>query len=289
MLPPLLSPGDRIAVVAPSSPVPRLELWRGLAWLGQRYRLCMRTRVLSAKGYLAGDDEARADDLARWMRDPAIKAIVVARGGYGLTRILDRLPWDDLVRAPKWITGFSDVTALHAKLASLGVASVHAPNVTGLGRAHPLDRLRFLQAMEHGRTDLGWKLDPLRRGSAEGPLAGGNLALLAAMAATGMVVVPPGSIVVLEDVTERPYRIDRMLTSLLSQLARASAIVLGDFTQCDPGPDGVTAMDVLRELAARLPIPIAMGAPVGHGERNEAFVLGARAHLRDDGTLQPRG
>jgi len=279
-MPPLVLPGDRVAIVAPSSPIVRGDLWRGLAWLRERYRLEMRASALSKKGYLAGADDRRAKELADAMRNPHIKAIIVARGGYGLTRILDKLPWDEFARAQKWIAGFSDVTALHVRCASLGIESIHAPNVTGIGRASPSDRLAFMRALERGVARFEWKLDAIRAGNAEGSLAGGNLALLEAMAASGATVVPAGAIVVLEDVTERPYRIDRMLTSLLPQLARASAIVFGEFCDCEPAADGVTALDVIAEFGARVSVPVMCGAPVGHGERNEAFVPGARARLK---------
>lgn len=268
-----------MAVVAPSSPMPRLDLWRGLAWLRDRYAIRMHEGVLDRTGYLAGSDDRRAADLSDAMLDPAIKAIFVARGGYGLTRIVDRLPWSAFARAPKWIVGFSDVTALHVACASNAVASVHGPNVTGLGRARPQDRFRALRAVEDQGKGFRWALDPIAPGACEGTLFGGNLALLEAMAASNALVVPEGAIVILEDVTERPYRVDRMLTSLAPHLRRAGAIVFGDFTECDAGPDGVCVEDVLSDFARRLGKPCFRGAPVGHGDRNEAFIVGARARI----------
>jgi muramoyltetrapeptide carboxypeptidase len=118
-------------------------------------------------------------------------------------------------------------------------------------------------------------------GEARGPIFGGNLALLAAMAAAGRLVVPDGCILALEDVTEAPYRVDRMLTSLLlgGHLRRASAVVIGSFVRCEAGPDGVTVDDVLRERTSRLGVPVVRGAPFGHGTRNDAFIVGRTAHL----------
>lgn len=280
VFPPKIGPGDRIAVVAPSSPMPRLDLWRGLAWLRDRYAIGMHEGVLARTGYLAGSDDRRLAELSEAMLDPLVRAIFVARGGYGLTRIVDRLPWDAFARAPKWIVGFSDVTALHVACASRGIASVHGPNVTGLGRARPLDRYRTLESVEADGRDLRWSLSPISSdGSCSGALFGGNLALLAAMAASNSLAVPEGAIVVLEDVTERPYRVDRMLTSLAPHLARASAIVFGDFTECDAGPDGVCVDDVLADFSRRSGKLAFRGAPVGHGARNESFIIGARAKI----------
>lgn len=118
-------------------------------------------------------------------------------------------------------------------------------------------------------------------GEAAGVAVGGNLALVAAMGAAGRLVIPEGAIVFLEDVTERPYRIDRMLTSLLlsGALACAGGVVFGDFAQCDAGPDGRTVEEVLEERTRGLQIPVYAGAPFGHGQVNDAFVLGAEVEM----------
>lgn len=287
-IPPPLRPGSTIAVVAPASPSDRARLFVGLAWLRTRYRLRIGTSILAQAGYLAGDDARRADELARAIEDPDVDAIVCSRGGYGAMRILDALPWETFATQPKWILGFSDVTALHLTAFAHGVASIHGPNVTGLGRSiTPADRLSVLAALEGGVAAPWTDLVVLHEQPARpvtGPVVGGNLALVAAMAGAGRLDVPPGAIVVLEDVTERPYRIDRMLTTLLlgGFLSRAGAIVLGDFTECEPGPDGVTVEEVLRERTASLSVPVVRGAPIGHGSTNRAFVHGALATLAGD-------
>jgi len=272
-----------VAVVAPASPFDREELFRGLAWLQTRYRLRITGRILSRAGYLAGDDAVRAADLASAMTDRSVEAIVCARGGYGALRLLDALPWDAFVARPKWIAGFSDITALHLEATRRGVCSMHAMNVTGLGRAiSGTERLSLIDALE-GKPSAPWDglaiVHPGPR--VRGPLVGGNLALVEAMAAAGRLVVPEGAILLLEDVTERPYRIDRMLTALRvgGYLARASAIVFGGFTQCEAGADGIRVERVLGERTAGLGIPVASGAPFGHGSPNRAFVLGAAASL----------
>ncbi|MCL2726008.1 MAG: LD-carboxypeptidase [Polyangiaceae bacterium] len=275
---------------APSSPAPRTDLFRGLAWLALRYRLRLTSRVIGRCGYLAATDAERAEDFARAMLDPDISAIVCSRGGYGAMRILDELPWDAFARAPKWIVGFSDVTALHAVATAHGIASIHGPNVTGLGRSiTPMERQTLICALERTSKRRCWSgltilSRGLSRGRAAGPLVGGNLALMAAMAAAGRLVIPPGAILMLEDVTERPYRIDRMLTALGlgDHLARAGAIVFGSFTQCEPAPDGVTVADVLAERTRDLHVPVVMDAPFGHGAPNEAFVVGSVGALEDD-------
>jgi muramoyltetrapeptide carboxypeptidase len=174
------------------------------------------------------------------------------------------------------------VTALHAIASARGIASVHAPNVTGLATVDPWTRACWLRALERPKARVEWgDLQVIRAGSAEGPLVGGNLALVEAMAASGRWHPPDGAVLALEDVTERPYRIDRMLTSLRlgGHLARIAGIVLGEFARCEPGPDGVPAADVLAERTYDLGIPVVAGAPFGHGARNDAFTLGARARI----------
>jgi muramoyltetrapeptide carboxypeptidase len=278
-LPPPLSPGDTIAVVAPSGALAGDELWRGLAWLRIRYRIRMRAGVLSHDGYLAGDDDRRGDELASAMMDPEVKAIVAARGGYGSMRILDALPWGELAKRPKWIVGYSDVTALHAMAWRAGIASIHGPNVVGLGPdASVWTRFAWLAALGRRRGARTWSaLRVVRPGEATGPIVGGNLALVHAMAAAGRLTIPQGSVLALEDVTEAPFRVDRMLTSLLlgGHLARATAIVFGGFDKCPVGADGRTVDEVLDNCTRPLGIPVLAGAPFGHGPRNDSFVLGA--------------
>ncbi len=277
-----LAPGDLVAVVAPASPFGRAEFFRGLAWLQGRYRLRVASSIFTRQGYLAGDDARRASELTGAMNDPNVRAIVAARGGYGVTRILGDLPWETWAASPKWLVGFSDITALHAHAWRRGVASVHGPNVTGLGAASPWSRWCWMQSVEAPHARRVWSgLEVLRDGEARGPLVGGNLSLLEALAAAGDLVLPAGAILALEDVTERPYRIDRMLTSLRrgGHLARVAGVVLGGFTKCEPGPDGVTVTDVLRDRLGDLGVPVLTGAPFGHDVVNDAFVVGARVSI----------
>lgn len=277
-----LKPGSRLKIVAPSSPFDRELALLGIAWLSNRYEVSWDEGIFSREGYLAGSDERRLGELARAFEDPSISAIVAARGGYGLSRIAHRLPWDALVASPKWIIGFSDITPLHIEAASRNLATIHAPMACGLGRADASERERWLGIVEEPLVERSWAgLESIRDGHAEGPLFGGNLCLLHGAAAAGALAIPDGAIVLLEDVGERPYRVDRMLTGLVlgGHLERASGIVLGDFTDCAPGPDGVRVEDVLRERLGQIGIPVAMGLPVGHGDRNDAVVLGAPACL----------
>lgn len=283
LLPPPLVPGDLVAVVAPASSFPRDELLRGLAWLRTRYRLRISAGIFSREGFLAGSDARRAAELVAALRDDEVKAVVAARGGYGVMRLLESVSPGELARCPKWLAGFSDITALHASAWAAGVGSVHGPNVTGLGRdTTPAIRRAWLQCLELPTAPRAWTgLVELRGGEARGVVVGGNLSLLHAMAAAGRLVVPRGAVVVLEEVNEAPYRVDRMLTSLRlgGHLAHASAIVLGAFTRCATAPDGRRVDEVLAERTIDLGVPVLAGAPIGHEAHNEAFVLGRVARI----------
>jgi muramoyltetrapeptide carboxypeptidase len=283
---PTLRAGDLVCVVAPSGPVTAEDLWPGLAWLRSRYEVQVSPGVLARDGFLAGADERRRDELRRAMSATDVRAIVVARGGYGAIRILSSLPWRDLRERPKWLVGFSDVTALHAMAWSHAIASVHGPNVTGLGvRASPAIRASWLAALERPQDPVSWRgLTVVRSGTGSGPIVGGNLSLLHAMAAAGRLGLPDRAVLVMEDVNEAPYRVDRMLTSLLlgGHLERVSALVFGGFDRAPIGPDGQSVNDVIARFARSIDAPVLAGAPFGHGVQNESFVLGARARVRGD-------
>lgn len=280
VMPPLLRPGDVVAVIAPSSPFDEEKYARGAAWLGERYRLRVRDDVKARHGYLAGDDDRRRDELRAALADPDVRALVVARGGFGATRIVADVDWSLLARDPKWIVGFSDVTALHVEATRVGVASLHAPMLAWLG-ADDVAREPWIAALEEGDFPAWNGLEVVRAGHVEGVAFGGNLALLEACAAMGRLRVPDDAILFVEDCTERPYRLDRMLTSLLvgGHLARVRGVVLGEWTDCNPGPDGWTADAVVRERLGSLGVPMLAGAPFGHGKVNLPFPIGARVRI----------
>jgi muramoyltetrapeptide carboxypeptidase len=282
IFPPPLRPGDLVAVVAPSGPFEHVLAWVGLGWLARRYRVRFTRGLFARRGYLAGADDRRRDELAAALADPEVRAVVAARGGYGASRFAHGLDWAAFARAPRWIVGFSDVTALHVEAARAGVASIHGPNLTALGRGDFRTRASFVRALEQPDAPRTYRgLGVIRPGAAAGPLFGGNLTMLHACAAAGRLAIPEGCVLLLEDVTERPYRVDRMLATLAvgGHLSRAAAIVLGDFTQCDPGPDGVTIDAVLEESLSPLGVPVVRGVPVGHDLRNDPVLLGGPARV----------
>ncbi|MSP25636.1 MAG: LD-carboxypeptidase [Myxococcales bacterium] len=282
VIPPGLAPRSIVRVVAPSGPFDPALVWRGLGWLAERYRVRFDRGIFERAGYLAGSDARRRDELASALEEPDIAAILCSRGGYGTSRYAHTVDFSRLRVSPRWLVGFSDVTALHVEATRHRVASLHAPNVTGLGRGDAVARAEFARALEQPleqRTFAGLRTHV--QGGVTGRLFGGNLTLLHACAAAGRLHPPAGGILVIEDVGERPYRIDRMLATLVAggHLARLGGIVVADFTECAPTTDGVTVARVIGELLEPLGIPLASGLAVGHGVRNMPVAFGVPARL----------
>ncbi len=289
--------GDRVAVVSPSGPVPDGPLDAGVALLeswGLEVVLMDNARGAHEHfGYLSAVDAARADDFARAWLDPAVAAVFAARGGYGAQRMVDLLDWKALAAAgPKVLVGFSDVTALHQAFAArLGMATVHGPVLTSLvsGTEQSRAHLRALLFEPDALLELVPEPVPaLVPGSAEGVLVGGNLAMLAAEVGTASSSRAADSVVVLEDVGEDPYRLDRLLTQLLRAgwFDGVRGIVLGQFTDCGPLEE---VRAVMVDRLTPLGVPTLWGAPVGHGPQNLAVPLGVSARLdADAGSLTLR-
>ncbi|MFG1820037.1 LD-carboxypeptidase [Kribbella sp. NPDC049174] len=286
MVPERLVAGDRVAVVAPSGPVRGERLEVGIEHLRQwGLEVEVLPSVLAGHerlSYLAADDKARAEDLRNGWLDSSFVAVFCARGGYGVQRMLEYVDFDELVAVPKWFIGFSDITALHEPLNARGLVTVHGPMaaaVEQLGASVGRQRLYDLLFEPTGITDL---LAPaggrtLVGGVAEGPLRGGNLALLASSIGTP-TYAPPTGIVVLEDVSEDAYRVDRLLTQLLRSgwFAGVTGLVIGDFSGAD---DSGLVSAVVRDRLEPLGLPMVEGAAIGHEDVNLAVPLGLPARL----------
>ena len=284
VIPPALGPGATVRVIAPASPFDRTLALCGMAFLGERYRVQFDWSIFERDGFLAGSDARRRDELARALAAPEVAAVIAARGGYGATRIASDVDFAGLRRSPKWLIGFSDITALHVEAQAVGVASLHAHHAAGLGRGDAHAREHWLKAVEQPLAPRTLHGTTLRRGRARGPLVGGNLTVLFTCAVSGRLHLPQGAILALEDVTESSYRIDRMLSALRlgGHLRGVAGVALGGFTDCPPGPHRVPVEHVLlRELGA-LDVPVVAGLPFGHDLPNEPLLLGAEAELDAD-------
>jgi len=273
-----------VRVVAPSSPFDQERFERGRAQLSERYTVELAPSLFERTGFLAGNDLARRRDLVQALHDPSVHAIVAARGGYGVTRLLPELDVDAVRSHAKWLVGFSDLTALHALWARAGLCSLHGPMVCSLNCASPESQAAWFALLEGGAPTPMQGLTRVVGGRAEGRLFGGNLTVLCALVGTPFMPPLDDVVLVLEDVTERPYRLDRMLTTMTQAgvFEGVRAVVLGQFTDCAPGPDGTTVDDVLSERLGSLGIPVLANAPFGHIDDNFPLLLGARAFVDAD-------
>jgi muramoyltetrapeptide carboxypeptidase len=288
--PPPLRPGDRIAVVAPSSPFDRDRFERGLERLSGRYEVFLPPSLFERRRYLAGSDELRAAQLAEAFTDDQIRAVFTARGGSGAGRLL---PLIDLGQMPlKPLVGVSDVTVLHAALQTARRVSIHGPAITQLVE-QPDWVITRLFALLEGQIAEPLTGTPLVPGVVEGPLLGGNLTVFATLLGTRWLPDVSGAVLLLEEIAEPPYRIDRVWTHLRNAgvIGRVAGIALGQFIDCEPadgryGPHA--AREVLADLAAAAGVPCVVDLPVGHGNVNAPLALGARVRLDGTaGTLQP--
>jgi len=283
---PTVAPGERIAVIAPAGPFDVDAFGRGVERLRRHYDVVVDDAVTAREGFLAGSDARRLGELRAALADSDVRALVAVRGGYGSTRLLPQLPVDEVARAGKLLVGFSDITALHALWARAGIGSLHGPMVAALGRGDDTQLERFRDAVAGRPPQTQTQLRTLHGGAAAGPLHGGNLAVLCALLGTPYMPPLDGAVLFLEDVGERPYRIDRMLTSLIHSgaLSKVAAVALGHFTDCNASADAdhPSAEDVLRERLAELHVPVVAGLPAGHVDDNLPLPLGRIVELDAD-------
>jgi muramoyltetrapeptide carboxypeptidase len=308
---PLLPAGAVIAVIAPSGPVQPSRLERGLEILRSwGYRPAIGRNVLSVAGHTAGSVAERRADLRWAMTDPEVGAIWMARGGFGSMHLLEdliRMTRDPMAVPNRPLLGFSDATAFLAALyrehsltydmshpVTSGLLGVHAPVITALGdltATSALDRLReLLQEGSGFRARVDHVAGPRR--SVRGPLVGGNLAMLAALAGTRHALRSHDAIMVLEDVGEPVYRLDRMVTQLQLSggLMGIQAFALGSFS-AEPGERDHHAESFMEQRLMEFEVPIVVGAPVGHDPDNEPWVYGQVGELllTDEDDSWPQG
>lgn len=287
-------PGATIGIIAPASPSDANSLAAGVARLhAWGYRTLVDEQVLQRRGYLSGSDQDRAAAFNRVWANPEVDAVICARGGYGCMRILPEIDWELIRRNPKFFCGFSDITALHLAIArETGLITFHGPMVAAPGDAEEYNGQGLLRALRSSDPlgPIPWPDDEaapkpvaLRPGTAEGPLVGGNLTLLAAMLGTPWEPDLDGAILLVEDVDEEPYRVDRMLTQLrlAGKLQRVAGILFGDSPSCEPAPgrESLSLLEVLTDRLADLQVPILYGFPCGHTAYRATLPLGVRARL----------
>jgi len=285
--------GSRVALVAPASPFDRRQFDEGVVELRRLgFEPVYDDTVFDRRGFVAGEARVRADALMAALTREDVDAVIAVRGGYGSVETLRYLDADRIRSARTAFVGYSDVTSVHAYLATeVRLASVHGPMIDGrlaTGTA-AYDRASFLASL--GTEPMG-ELSPeglevVRPGTATGPLCGGTLTqLLASFGTPYEFRPPPGHVLFLEDVGERPYRLQRMLTQwrLAGRFEAASAIVFGQFPKCDEPGGGATARAAIHDVLADFPGPVLFGFPSGHASTPlVSLPLGVETRVVADG------
>ncbi len=282
--PPYLKKGDKIAITCPAKTlkapldeaIELLESWGLEVVLGET--------IHAAHHQFSGTDELRAKDMQRFIEDDSIKAIIAARGGYGCIRIVDEINWNKLLKTPKWLVGFSDITVFHMQLQRLGVQSIHGqmPSTVPESSEFGLESLRIALFGE----EINYELHPSdenKLGAAEGELIGGNLTLLASSINSNNDIVYDDKILFIEDVGEYPYAIDRMLRTLdrAGKFKNLKGLIVGSFTDIkanDP-PFGYSISEIIRLIVDRYDFPIYFNFPAGHIPDNRAMILGSKISM----------
>lgn len=241
----------------------------------------------SSQNYFSGTDEERLQDLQEMLDDPLISAVLCARGGYGLSRIIDRIDFSKFVEQPKWIIGFSDITILQSHIYSnYGIATLHAPMANAFNDVED-DRsiLSLRKALEGKKISYTHTAHPFnRKGEIIGELVGGNLAMLAHAVGSDSDIKTKGRILVLEDVGEYLYNIDRMILQLkrAGKFSKLGGLIIGGFTDLKDTtrPFGKTVEDIIAEAIQEYDFPVAFDFPVSHGKENLALKIGVGYKLK---------
>lgn len=288
-----LQPGDKVMILSPASGADRAVIDDAIVRLqADGYRAVAAPNAYCHHGTFGGTDAERFSDLRQAILDPEVKAIICSRGGYGAVHILEALDTLPIAENPKWLVGFSDISALHALWNKHGVASIHGPMCAPIGRehrGHDVDTLMRLLA--GGALDYSFDAHPLNRaGSVRAPLVGGNLAVLDALASTPFDIVGWGNVLFIEDVAEPVYKIERQLyrLKLSGALANLSGLIVGHFTDYSPDADFSSMERMIADMVAEYDFPVAFGIPVGHASPNMPLVEGVEVQfdVAPDGSVK---
>ncbi len=288
--PPYLKAGDTVAIVAPAGILKnrKAEIDRAKALLKQwGLHTEVGKHVFNQGNHFAGTDDERCEDFQKALDNPKIKAIWCARGGYGSARILDKLNWTAFKQNPKWVIGYSDITAIHNQVHNLGIQSLHAMMCTSLQD----DASTIKETIETFKTALFGK--PLnytlkgsnynKPGSVTAPVVGGNLTIMHTMLGSETSIDTSGKILFIEEIGEYKYHIDRMLQSLkrAGYFNHCKGVIIGDMTKIKKNttPWGTSIEQLILDVLSEYKFPIAFNMPAGHEKDNRALVLGKNIEL----------
>jgi len=295
IIPPYLKKGDTIGLICPAGFMPLEKVQTAIATL-QHWGFTVKTGKTvgsASKNYFSGTDEVRCKELQDMMDDKNLKAIMCARGGYGMGRIIEELNFKKIQKNPKWIIGFSDITILHSHLFSqYKIASLHAPMAAAFNEEEYKNE--YVESLYHALvgTKAYYKCEAHefnKPGSAEGRIIGGNLSLFAHLVGTTSDINTKNKILFIEDIGEYIYNVDRMMYQLKrsGKLNKLAGLVVGKFSDMKDTdlPFGQTAEEVIRDVVKEYDYPVCFNFPVSHEKENYALKIGMKYTLSVEGIV----
>ena len=280
-----LKRGDQVAICSPAGPIAPEKVEGAAAVLrAHGWEVEIMPHTFGRNGYYSGTAEERYDDLSRALLDPTVRAVICSRGGYGVVHILDKLSRLPLADDPKWVAGFSDISALHALMASKGIASIHssmtAHIMLGLDDPDNAALIRILEGERPAYTFPAHQYD--RQGIADGTLLGGNVAVLAELIGTPYDIMQSDTILFIEDVDEPIYKIERQLYQLKLRgvLSQLRGLIVGQFTEYKADSNHSSMEAMVRDMVAEYSYPVAYNVPIGHVDHNIPLIESAHVTLK---------
>src|SRR5258705_2494735 len=289
-IPPYLQKGDTIGLICPAGAMPVEKVSECIRVLNEVWGFTTKVgkTVGNMFNYFSGTDEERLTDLQEMLDDDTVKAVLCGRGGYGMTRIIDKIDFKKFKKQPKWVIGYSDITVLHSYIYSnYYISSLHSPMAGAFNEDGYKNE--FVQSLRHAMEGKKMKYQcPThefnRKGEAVGELVGGNLALLAHGVGTDSDIKTRGRILFIEDISEYLYNIDRMMHQLKrsGKLSKLAGLIIGVFTDTKDTerPFGQTAYEIIRDIVKEYDCPVCFDFPVSHTDRNYALKIGVGYKLK---------
>lgn len=306
--PDYLTHGALVAIIATARFVSEKDLSQAKDCLSRwGFRVVLGQSIGAKHHQFAGSDTARAQDLQWALDHPEVKAIWCARGGYGTIRILDQVNFDEFHKYPKWIMGYSDITALHARLQNIGWVSLHAQMPLAMEQKSPQTAQTIKQAISGHNYTIAWSLSQvdsrstgtvskIRTGRIKAPVVGGNLSLIYSLQGSQDAIAARGKILLIEDLDEYLYHVDRMMYSLKrsGMLQGLTGLIVGGMTDMNDHniPFGYDAKEIIWSAVAEESYPVVFDAPIGHLSDNQAIPLGLPCTLsvtQDKAEIQVHG
>jgi len=287
-IPPPIKSGSKIRIVSPAGKVKEEYVIPAVEWLvKQGFKVELGKHVFASHYQFAGTDKQRLDDLQTALDDTEAAAIICSRGGYGTVRIIDKLNFDNFIKYPKWLVGFSDITILHACLNRLDMATIHGIMLRHFldENAEPTENTNTLMQLLQGHKVKYSIESPVenKKGKASGELVGGNLSIIASLQGTKYELDTHGKILFIEDIDEFLYHTDRMIhqLKLSGKFNHLAGLIIGDFTDMkdNESPFGKSVHEIIAEAVEEFDFPVCFGFPAGHSKRNLALTFGLKYEL----------